>query len=55
VRLVARVSDVRRLPDIASLVSFNFAADAVRAFNAAGKRIDVTVEQAERIRERAVV
>ncbi len=54
-RLVARVNDVRRLPDIASQVAFNFAPDAVRAFNGAGKRIDVTVEQAERIRERAIV
>jgi multiple sugar transport system ATP-binding protein len=54
-RLVARVNDVRRLPDIASVVSFNFAPDAVRAFNSAGKRIEVTVEQLERIRERAIV
>ena len=54
-RLVARINDVRRLPDIGSHVSFNFAADAVRAFDASGKRIGVTVEQAERIRERAVV
>ncbi|KRR26359.1 glycerol-3-phosphate ABC transporter ATP-binding protein [Bradyrhizobium lablabi] len=54
-RLVARVNDVRRLPDIGSHLSFNFAADAVRAFNSAGKRIDVTAEQPERIRERAVV
>jgi len=55
VRLVARVNDVRRLPDIASVVSFNFAADSVRAFNPAGKRIEVTVDQVERIRERAIV
>jgi len=54
-RLVARINDVRRLPDIGSHVSFNFAADAVRAFDAVGKRIGVTVEQAERIRERAIV
>ena len=54
-RLVARVNDVRRLPDIGNHLTFNFAADAVRAFNSAGKRIDVTVEQHERIRERAVV
>jgi multiple sugar transport system ATP-binding protein len=54
-RLIARVNDVRRLPDIGSHLSFNFAADAVRAFNNAGKRIDVTAEQSERIRERAIV
>ena len=54
-RLVARVNDVRRLPDIGSHLAFNFAADAVRAFDSAGKRIDVTVEQPERIRERAIV
>jgi len=54
-RLVARINDARRLPDIKSHLSFNFAADAVRAFNSAGKRIDVTVDQAERIRERAIV
>ena len=54
-RLVARVNDVRRLPDISSRASFNFAADAVRAFNGAGKRIDVAIEQIERVREHAVV
>jgi multiple sugar transport system ATP-binding protein len=54
-RLVARVNDVRRLPEIATLVSFNFGADSVRAFNSAGKRIEITVEQVERIRERAIV
>jgi multiple sugar transport system ATP-binding protein len=54
-RLVGRVNDVRRLPDIGGHLTFNFAADAVRAFDSAGKRIDVTVEQHERIRERAVV
>lgn len=54
-RLVARINDVRQLPNIGSLVFFNFAADAVRAFNAAGKRIDVTLDQVERIRERAIV
>ena len=54
-RLVARVNDVRRLPDLKSHVAFNFAADAVRAFNGAGKRIDLAVEQIERARERAIV
>ncbi|MGQ0682100.1 ABC transporter ATP-binding protein [Bradyrhizobium sp.] len=54
-RVVARVNDVRRLPDVASHVPFNFTADAVRAFDSAGKRIDVTVEQVERARERAIV
>ena len=55
-RLVTRVNDVRRLPEIGSHASFNFAADAVRAFDGAGKRIDVTPEQAtERSREPAIV
>ncbi|MFO1110177.1 MAG: ABC transporter ATP-binding protein [Bradyrhizobium sp.] len=54
-RLVVRVNDVRRLPDIASHIAFNFAADAVRAFNSAGKRVDVALEQVERARERAIV
>ena len=54
-RVVARINDVRRLPEIGANMAFNFPADAVRAFNSAGKRIDVTAEQAERIREAALV
>jgi multiple sugar transport system ATP-binding protein len=55
-RLVARVNDVRQLPDIASHASFDFPAEAVRAFNGAGKRIDVVYqERTERAREHAVV
>ncbi|MGY3622965.1 ABC transporter ATP-binding protein [Bradyrhizobium sp. USDA 10063] len=54
-RLVARIDDPRRLPPIATPVSFGFAMDAVRAFNADGKRIEVEIEHAERVRERAVV
>jgi len=54
-RLVARINDPRRLPEIGADIAFNFPADAVRAFNSAGKRIDVTVERAERIREAALV
>lgn len=55
VRLVARIDDPRRLPPIATPVSFGFAMDAVRAFNAEGKRIEVEIEHAERVRERAIV
>ncbi|MCA1458706.1 ABC transporter ATP-binding protein [Bradyrhizobium sp. BRP22] len=55
VRVVARIDDPRRLPSIATQVSFGFAMDAVRAFNADGKRIEVEFEHTERVRERAIV
>jgi multiple sugar transport system ATP-binding protein len=54
-RLVARINDVRRLPEIGNRIAFDFPAEAVRAFNGAGKRIDVVAGQAERIREPALV
>jgi len=54
-RVIARLADVRHLPAMASSVAFGFAPDAVRMFDAAGKRIELRVEQAERIREPAHV
>ncbi len=54
-RLIARLADVRRLPAMASSVAFGFAPDAVRMFDPAGKRIELRVEQAGRIREPAHV
>jgi len=52
-RLVARIADPRRLPAMSSKVTFGFSPEAVRVFDAAGKRVDVTIEQPRRIRERA--
>ncbi|NVN85286.1 MAG: ABC transporter ATP-binding protein [Rhodopseudomonas sp.] len=40
--LVARIDDPRRLPEIGAPIGFGFAADAVRAFDASGKRIETT-------------
>ncbi|MDF0517113.1 ABC transporter ATP-binding protein [Bradyrhizobium yuanmingense] len=54
-RLIARLADVRHLPAMASSVAFGFASDAVRMFDPAGKRIELRVEQAERVREPAHV
>jgi len=54
-RLIARLADVKHLPAMASSVAFGFAPDAVRMFDPAGKRIELRVEQAERIREPAHV
>ncbi|WP_454649301.1 ABC transporter ATP-binding protein [Bradyrhizobium liaoningense] len=54
-RLIARLADVRHLPAMGSSVTFGFAPDAVRIFDPAGKRIELRVEQAERIREPAHV
>jgi multiple sugar transport system ATP-binding protein len=54
-RLIARLGDPRLLPAMASTVAFGFAPDAAQAFDLAGKRIDVRLEQAERIREPALV
>ncbi|PIT03789.1 glycerol-3-phosphate ABC transporter ATP-binding protein [Bradyrhizobium nitroreducens] len=54
-RLIARLGDVRQLPAMGRAVTFGFAPDAVRAFDPAGKRIELRVEQAERIREPAHV
>lgn len=54
--LVARLGDPRQLPSIGQSISFGFAADAIRAFDAAGRRIeDPRQARAERVRERAVV
>jgi multiple sugar transport system ATP-binding protein len=49
VPLVARVADSRHLPPIGSPIAWGFAADAVRAFDAKGKRID-TVRQMHAVR-----
>ena len=54
-RLIARLADVRHLPGMASSVTFGFAPDAVRIFDPAGKRIELKVEQPERVREPAHV
>ncbi|MCA1359497.1 ABC transporter ATP-binding protein [Bradyrhizobium sp. IC3069] len=54
-RLIARLADVKHLPAMASSVAFGFAPDAVRMFDPAGKRIELRMEQAERIREPAHV
>jgi len=54
-RLIARLADVRQLPAMGSSVAFGFASDAVRVFDSAGKRIELRVEKAERMREAAHV
>jgi multiple sugar transport system ATP-binding protein len=54
-RLIARLGDPRRLPAMGSRLAFGFAPDAAQAFDAAGKRIDVRLEQPERSREPALV
>jgi len=54
--VVARVNDPGRLPAIGSQVGYGFALEAVRAFDAGGKRIATSVpSRAERPREVAVV
>ncbi|MBC7580424.1 MAG: TOBE domain-containing protein [Tardiphaga sp.] len=54
--VVARINDPRRLPLIGSSISCGFVADAVRAFDAGGKRIDTVGQpQLERAREIALV
>jgi multiple sugar transport system ATP-binding protein len=54
-RLIARISDIRQMPAMASRLAFGFAPDAVKAFDAAGKRIPLRLEQPERVREPAHV
>ena len=54
--VVARINDPRRLPLIGSSISCGFVADAVRAFDAGGRRIDTVGQpQLERAREIALV
>jgi len=53
--LVARVSPDRKLPAIGSTIDVTFPASAVRAFDAAGKRIEATAPvRSERMREKAL-
>ncbi|WP_291846281.1 ABC transporter ATP-binding protein [Bradyrhizobium sp.] len=53
--LLARISPDRQLPAIGSAIQFGFSTTAVRIFDAAGKRIEVTAAaRSERIREKAV-
>jgi multiple sugar transport system ATP-binding protein len=53
--IVARVNDPRQLPSIGTQVAFGFAADALRAFDADGRRLETTVSpHPERARELAV-
>jgi len=54
-RLIARLADVRHMPAMGSRSAFGFAPDAVRVFDPAGKRIELRLEQPERIREHAHV
>jgi len=54
-RLIARLHDRRQLPPLSSRLAFGFAPDAVRAFDADGKRIDIGLDAAPRIRQRARV
>jgi multiple sugar transport system ATP-binding protein len=54
--VVARLSDPRQLPAIGSHILYGFAPDAIRAFDADGKRIATAVTPCvERLREMAVV
>jgi multiple sugar transport system ATP-binding protein len=53
--LLARVSPDRELPEIGSAVQFGFSAGAVRAFDAAGKRIEAAAPvRGERAREKVL-
>jgi multiple sugar transport system ATP-binding protein len=53
--IVARVNDPRQLPSIGTPIAFGFAADALRAFDADGRRLETTLSpQPERAREMAV-
>jgi len=54
-RLIARLADVRHMPVMGSRAAFGFAPDAVWVFDPAGKRIELRLEQPERIREHAHV
>jgi multiple sugar transport system ATP-binding protein len=54
--VVARINDPSQLPAIGSPVSYGFAPEAVRAFDANGKRIATSIaSRVERPREVAVV
>lgn len=53
--VVARLDRSKRLSPIGTRVSFGFAMDAVRTFNAEGKRVEVEIGYTERVRERAIV
>jgi multiple sugar transport system ATP-binding protein len=54
--VLARVGDVRMLPPLGSSTRFGFAPDAIRLFDAAGKRIEAKLSAApHRAREAAVV
>jgi len=54
--VLARIGDVRLLPPLGSSTRFGFAPDAVRLFDAAGKRIETRLSAAtQRAREVAVV
>ena len=53
--VVARLDDPGRLPAIGSVQTFGFKPDAARAFDGAGKRIELSVTPAERVRELADV
>jgi multiple sugar transport system ATP-binding protein len=56
VPVVARVNDPGQLPAIGAAVTYGFAPEAVRAFDAGGKRIATsTASRVERPREMAVV
>jgi multiple sugar transport system ATP-binding protein len=56
VPVVARLNDPRQLPAIGTSVGYGFAPDAIRAFDAGGKRIAVSIApRVERLREMAVV
>jgi multiple sugar transport system ATP-binding protein len=53
--LVARLSPDRQLPAIGSAIDLAFQASAIRAFDAAGKRIEAVVPvRSERVREKAL-
>ncbi len=53
---VARVNDPTKLPSLGSPVDYGFAPDAVRAFDAGGKRVATSIaSRVERPREMAVV
>ncbi len=54
--VVARLNDPRQLPAIGTSIGYGFTPDAIRAFDADGKRIATAVmPRVERLREMAVV
>jgi multiple sugar transport system ATP-binding protein len=53
--LLVRIGPDRQLPGIGSSIHFSYSADAVRVFDAAGKRIEVAAPaRSERVREKAL-